>query len=190
VYELISQGGPPYACYFIIRTAVDPISLSPALRSAMREIEPSLSISDFKTLDSVIDEGLASERILARSSSFFAGAALFLAAIGLFGVMSFSVARRTGEIGVRIALGARRASIMWLVVRETLCLTLVGIVAGLGASLSLMRLINSLLFGLEPTDPVAMAAAFTLMLSVSLVAGYLPARKASSVDPMIALRHE
>jgi len=190
VYTLISQSGAPYACYFYVRAAGDPSAIGAAIRDAMREIEPALSVSDFKTLDASIQEGLASEHILASASSFFSGAALLLAAIGLYGVMSFSVTQRTGEIGIRMALGAARSNVAWLVLRESVVLTLIGSAIGLAASLAMTRLLTSLLFGVEPTDPWAMSVAVALMVSVAALAGYIPARRASRIDPMVALRHE
>jgi ABC-type antimicrobial peptide transport system permease subunit len=190
LYQLIAQNGPPFAAYFNIRTAAAPTTLAPAILEAIRGVEPNVAISEVKTLDATIEEGLAQEWILARASGFFAIAALLLAAIGLFGVMSFSVTRRTGEFGIRIALGARRVDIAWLALCEVLLLTLIGVFVGLTASLAMTRLITSLLFGLEPTDPVAMSSAVVLMLAVAVAAGYLPARRASRVNPLIALRHE
>jgi len=190
VYTLISQSGAPYACYFYVRAAGDPAAIGAAIRDAMREIEPALSVSDFKTLDASIQEGLASEHILASASSFFSGAALLLAAIGLYGVMSFSVTQRTGEIGIRMALGAARSNVAWLVLRESVVLTLIGSAIGLAASLAMTRLLTSLLFGVEPTDPWSMSVAVALMVVVAALAGYIPARRASRIDPMVALRHE
>ena len=120
----------------------------------------------------------------------FGALALLVASIGLFGVMSYSVARRTNEIGIRMTLGARTRDVMGLVMRESMVLVAAGVAIGVAAALAASRLIASLLFGLTPSDPLAMAGAITVMLAVSALAGYLPARRATKVDPMVALRCE
>jgi len=122
--------------------------------------------------------------------SFFAGLALLLASIGLYGLMSYGVTRRTREIGVRVALGAQQRSIRWMILRETLTLTLFGIGIGIPSGLAASRLIASMLFGLSPSDLSTIVTACLLLLVVAFVAGYLPARKASSIDPILALRTE
>ena len=123
-------------------------------------------------------------------ASFFGALALALACIGLYGVMSYAVVRRTREIGIRIAMGAQRNSVVWLVLRETLVLIAIGLALGIPAFLSATRYIKSELFGLAPGDPVAISGAILMLLSVAAAAGYVPARRASRVDPMIALRYE
>jgi ABC-type antimicrobial peptide transport system permease subunit len=130
------------------------------------------------------------ERMLAKLSSFFSLLALLLSCVGLYGVMSYDVARRTREIGIRMALGAQRRSVVGLVMRQTMLLVIIGVVIGLGAALASTRLIASLLYGLTPNDPLTIALAGLLLLTVAALAGYLPARRAARVDPMIALRHE
>jgi ABC-type antimicrobial peptide transport system permease subunit len=120
----------------------------------------------------------------------FGGLALLVAAVGLFGVMSYNVARRTNEIGIRMALGARSHDVLRLVMSESMALVVVGLVIGAGAAIAMSRLIASLLFGLAPTDPLAMAGAMSVMLIVSALAGYLPARHAAQVDPMTVLRDQ
>jgi len=131
-----------------------------------------------------------SERVNAMLCSFFAGLALLLASIGLYGLMSYGVTRRTREIGVRVALGAQQRSIRWMILRETLTLTLFGIGIGIPSGLAASRLIASMLFGLSPSDLSTIVTACLLLLVVAFVAGYLPARKASSIDPILALRTE
>jgi ABC-type antimicrobial peptide transport system permease subunit len=133
VYQPIAQSGPPSASYFNVRTGVDPMSLAGAIREAIRGADPNILSPDIKTIEGYVEENLASERILARAAAFFAASALLLAAIGMFGVMSFKVTRRTGEIGIRIALGAQRGNVVWLVLREVLFLTLIGALTGLTA---------------------------------------------------------
>src|SRR5262249_36514577 len=130
------------------------------------------------------------ERLVATLSTFFGLFALLLAALGLYGVMAYTVARRTREIGLRVALGARAGDVVWLVMRETLLLAFIGVVIGLPAALAATRLTEGLLFGLSPTDPWTIAVATVVMIAVATLAGYLPARRAARVDPMVALRYE
>src|SRR5262249_47586769 len=126
----------------------------------------------------------------ARLSSFFGLLALLLVCIGLYGMMSYGVARRTNEIGIRMALGSQRGDVIWMVMRETLLLVIIGVVIGLAASLAANRLIESMLYGLTPNDPTTILLAMLLMTSVAAFAGYLPARRASLIDPLAALRYE
>jgi predicted permease len=186
----LQQPAPLGTASFEVRTAGDPMDLAPAIREAVRQIDSNLPLFDVKTQVQLIREGVVAERLLARASGFFGGIALLLACIGLYGIMSYSVARRTAEIGVRMALGAQRVNVVWLVLRETLLLIALGAVIGLAASLGLTRLITRMLFGLTPNDPIILAAALLLMMIVAAFAGYLPARRASKIDPLIALRHE
>jgi ABC-type antimicrobial peptide transport system permease subunit len=130
------------------------------------------------------------QKLVARLASFFGLLALLLASVGLYGVLSYGVARRTNEIGIRMALGARGRSVLWLVLREALTLVVIGLVLGVGASLALTRTAESLLYELKPNDPLTITLATLLLAAVAVFAGYLPARRASRVDPMIALREE
>jgi ABC-type antimicrobial peptide transport system permease subunit len=123
-------------------------------------------------------------------SSFFGLFALLLASLGLYGVMAYTVTRRTREIGVRMALGAQRNAMLWLALRETLLLTLIGVATGLPAALISSRLTEGLLFGLTPTDPLTITVSTLVMISVAALAGYFPARRAARVDPLVALRHD
>jgi len=143
-----------------------------------------------KTVEQVTGELLVSERVNAMLCSFFAGLALLLASIGLYGLMSYSVTRRTREIGVRVALGAQQRSVRWMILRETLALTLLGVAVGIPSALAVNRLIASMLYGLSPSDLSTIVTACLSLFAVALFAGYLPARKASSIDPMLALRTE
>ncbi len=146
--------------------------------------------SSTKTIAQVISQELVEERVTAMLSGFFAVLALLLASIGLYGLMSYAVTRRTREIGIRVAVGAQRQNVLWLVLRETLTLALLGIAIGIPAALAASRLIASMLFGLSPSDLPTIAAVSLLLLLVALFAGYLPARRASSIDPIVALRTE
>jgi ABC-type antimicrobial peptide transport system permease subunit len=137
-----------------------------------------------------VEGRVAQERLFALAYSLFGGLALLLACIGLFGLMSYNVSRRTNEIGIRMALGAQRSGVVGMVLRESMIMVAVGVLLGLAGAVAAGRLVTSVLFGLSPTDGWTMAAAIALMAVVSLVAGYLPARRASRVDPMVALRYE
>ena len=128
--------------------------------------------------------------MVAQLSTFFGALAVFLACIGIYGLMSYAVSRRTNEIGVRLALGARRSSLLWMVMRESLTLVMIGLVAGLGAALAATRVVASQLYGLKPHDPTTVAVAMCLLLAVAALASFVPARRASQVDPMAALRYE
>ena len=159
-------------------------------RQTAQRIDPNLPIFDMKTMAVVMDESLFVERLVAALSVAFGALATLLAAIGLYGVMSYSVARRTREIGIRMALGAERKSVLWLVLREVALMVLAGVAIGLPIAVALSRVVQSQLFALSAYDPIALAGAAVLLTTVALVAGYLPARRATRVDPMLALRYE
>lgn len=175
---------------FEVRTAGDPTVLVGAIREAVSEVDRNVPLFDVKTQKRQAEQSLAQERLFATLSTFFGSLALLLACIGMYGVMSYAVARRTNEIGIRMALGATGPRVTRMVMRETLLLVVIGVVIGLGATLASTRLIEGMLFGLAPTDPVTISFATLLMIGVAALAGYLPARRASKVDPMIALRYE
>jgi predicted permease len=143
-----------------------------------------------RTVAQTIDAELVEERVTAMLSAFFAALALLLASIGLYGLMSYTVTRRTREIGIRVAVGAQRQVVLWLVLRETLTLALLGIAIGIPSALAATRLIGKMLFGLSPTDVPTITVVSLLLLLVALFAGYLPARRASAIDPIVALRAE
>jgi ABC-type antimicrobial peptide transport system permease subunit len=143
-----------------------------------------------KTMMAVIDDSLFIERMVAALSVAFGALATLLAAIGLYGVMSDSVARRTHEIGIRMALGAERGSVMWLVLEEVALMVGIGVAVGLPLAFALSRLVQSQLFDLSAHDPIALTPAAAILSTVALAAGYLPARRATRIDPMIALRYE
>jgi len=172
------------------RASGNPSTLVAAIRREVRSLDPNLPIFNVKTFADQIDESVSRERLVALISSFFGVFALLLASLGLYGVMAYSVARRAREIGIRMALGARRASVLWLVLRETLFLVLIGIAIGLPTALVATRLTEGLLFGLTATDPLTIALATLVMITIAALAGYIPARRAARVDPMMALRCE
>ncbi len=146
--------------------------------------------TSLKTLTEQVNESLVTERLMAMLSAVFGGLATVRAAMGLYGVMAYVVARRTREIGIRMALGANRGSVVWLVMREVLVLAGVGVFIGLGATLALTRLVESQLFEVKPADPVTLALATIGIAAVAILAGYVPARRATGIDPTTALRFE
>jgi predicted permease len=158
--------------------------------SQIKATDPHLPISFARTLDSLVTDSAANHIALAKLSAFFAGLALLLACIGLYGVMSYAVASRTREIGVRMALGARRGDVMQLVLREGMLLVAVGIAIGISLALACSRLLHTFLFGLNSTDPLSLIAVVSMIGTVAAVAGSIPARRAANVDPMVALRYE
>jgi ABC-type antimicrobial peptide transport system permease subunit len=160
------------------------------LRQAVRRADTGMPIYAVQTMDRTVDEALFNERMLALLSASFGLLATILAAIGLYGVMSYTVARRTREIGIRIALGAERLTVVWMVLREVAFLTVVGIGLGVPAALALSRLVRSQLYGIEPSDPATLVIAATTLAAVGLFAGYIPARRAARVQPVRALRYE
>jgi len=175
---------------FEVRTAGDPTALVSSIRDAVSEVDKNLPLFDVKTQQQQADQSLTQERLFATLSGFFGLLALLLGCIGLYGVMSYAVARRTNEIGIRMALGATAPRVTRMVMRETMVLVTAGVAIGLGTALAATRLIESMLFGLAPNDPLTISLAALLMIAVAALAGYLPARKAAKVDPMIALRYE
>ena len=178
----------PEDLVFSVRTAGDPANVMSALRAAVSAADPNIPIVTVETQISTIERRFAQEKVLAQAYTLFGGIALFVAAIGLFGLMSYNVSRRTREIGIRMAMGAQRKEVLSLVLRESMVLVIAGIAIGIAGALGAGRFVASQLFGLEPTDPTTMMAAIVVMLAVSAAAGYLPARRAARVDPMVALQ--
>jgi len=175
---------------FEVRYSGDPKAIVAEVRRDIGEVDRTLPVSYQSTLAQLVDQSVASESLIARLTSVFGLLAVFLACIGIYGLMSYAVARRTSEIGIRMALGAERRKVLWLVMRESLILVGIGLALGLPAALAVERLVSTMLYGLQPTDPVSIIGAATLLLAFAVLAGYLPARKASLVDPMVALRYE
>jgi predicted permease len=162
----------------------------PAVRSAIAEANPNVLVNATSTLTQQVEESTSNQRLIAKLSSFFGVLAAFLVCIGIYGLLSYAVARRTSEIGVRMALGARRSNVLWLILREILVLVAVGIAIGVPLALEGNRLVSKLLYGLSPADPASLFAAIAMLAAVALLAGYLPARRASRVEPTVALRCE
>jgi predicted permease len=173
-----------------VRTTMDPNLLTSAVRSKVREMDANLPVFDMRTTEVAIKNSLTTERMIASLSAVFGVLATLLAIIGLYGVMSYVVAQRTREVGIRMALGADHGRVIWLVMREVLILVTVGVTVGFGASLALTRVVQSQLFGLTPHDPLTLSFAIGALAIVACAAGYVPALRASRLDPMAALRYE
>jgi predicted permease len=200
-YDSVRDAAPPtmYVPYqqtrvgspvFEVRTAGLPTSAAGAVREAVRQIDPNLPLMDVSTQIEQVEQRFMQEKLFAQAYTLFGALALLLAAIGLFGLMSYNVSRRTNEIGIRMALGAQRRDVLRLVMRESMILVAIGVVAGLAIALGAGHLVTTLLYGLPPTDLISIALATGVMVLVSGVAGYIPARRASRVDPMVALHYE
>ena len=175
---------------FALRTSIAPKALIPTLRRAVREVDPKLPILSIQTQAVQIDKTLFEQRLIADLSSLFGILALVLACVGLYGVVSYGVAQRTNEIGIRLALGAERRDILLLVLKQGMVMTLIGLALGVMGAAVLTRLIKAFLYGVKPMDFVTFAGGSLLLLAVELMASYLPARRATKVDPMVALRYE
>jgi len=173
-----------------VRTEAAPVSFFSMLRRAVREVDASVPMYEMRTLDQQVEISLVTERLLATLSSVFGILATLLAAIGLYGVMAFMVARRTREMGIRMALGATGGSVVWLVMQEVILLAAAGLAIGLASALGLTRLVEAQLFGVRPTDIATLILAALGIAGVAMLAGYLPARRATAIDPMRALRFE
>jgi putative ABC transport system permease protein len=174
----------------LVRTAPKPLSVSRGVENALRDVDPNLPIGEVRSMEEVLSLSIAFERFLMTLMTVFAGLALALASVGIYGVISYSVSQRTHEVGVRMALGATRGIVLQMIVRQGLRLTLIGTAIGLLGALGLTRILKSMLFGVKPTDPVAFVAVSTLLAALALLASYIPARRATKVDPMVALRYE
>ncbi|MDQ2867494.1 MAG: FtsX-like permease family protein [Verrucomicrobiota bacterium] len=173
----------------VVRTAVsDPGALAPSLRRELALVDPNLPLTNVRVFDEYISRSLARPRFNALLLSIFAGVALLLTAIGIYGVMAYSVAQRTNEIGIRIALGAAHASIFRLIVGQAMLLVGVSVALGVAGSFAATRLLNSMLFGIGAWDPLTFALIVLLVIAIAFLASWLPARRATRVDPVVALR--
>jgi putative ABC transport system permease protein len=175
---------------FVIRTSGDPLELAPAVRRQIRALDPEQPVSDVRSMNQVMADTVARARFNTLLLALFAGLATLLAAVGIFGVMNYSLALRTREIGLRMALGAQNRQVLMLMLKQGLLLTVIGTVIGIAGALALTRLLSSLLFGVSAADPATFAGIVLLLMLVSLIACYLPARRATRIDPMMALRSE
>jgi predicted permease len=175
---------------FYVRTQQDPLLISSALREAVRQIDANLPVYELKTVARVVDENLFAERVVAALSASFGGLAAILAALGIYGVLSYVVVQRTREIGIRLALGAATGHVRGLVFKEVAWMVLAGALAGIPLAYGLARLSESLLFGVQASNPLVYAASLAAIMAVAFIACYIPSRRATRIDPMVALRHE
>ena len=192
-YYPIFQTAPKdifYAPTFELRHAGPAAGLTQAIRAAVSRVDPGLTMFGVRTLEDQTQNSFARERLLALLTTYFGAFAVLLACIGLYGLMSYGVTQRTAEMGLRMALGARPSAVRWLVVRESAWTVIGGAIAGLAGTAAVVRLLRSQLFGVQPDDPVALAGATALLLTMAFAAAYLPARRAAQIDPLTALRHE
>jgi predicted lysophospholipase L1 biosynthesis ABC-type transport system permease subunit len=188
-YRPVAQTPSPTRT-IIVRAADDPEPLLPAIADAVHAIDPRLAIRELTTQRGHLDEYVSDERTFAVAASFFGALSLLVSAIGLFGLMSYSVGRRTREIGIRMALGAAPRTVLTGVMRETVALVSAGVAIGVAVALASSRFVSGLVFGLTPTDPLSIAGSAVVLVLVAAVAGYLPARRAAGVRPLQALRAE
>jgi putative ABC transport system permease protein len=199
-HRSLAEGQPFPAMYFptletgrenlVIRTHGDPLSIVGAVRKEVQAIDPDQPIAAVKPMTEWVDSSVATPRYRTTLLALFAALAMILAATGIYGVMSYSVAQRTHEIGVRMALGARRADVLKLVVRQGMLLTIAGVIVGLLGAFALTRVMSSLLFGVTTKDPITFVAVAVLLVAVAFLACFIPARRATKVDPLVALRYE
>jgi ABC-type antimicrobial peptide transport system permease subunit len=173
-----------------VRTSIPAAQLIPSIRSVIREVDPVLAVADIRTMNQRVADANAGRRFQTFLLAVFAGMALFLAAVGLYGLMAYAVKQRTAEIGVRIALGAQRRDVLKLILGQGIMLTIAGLAVGLIAALAMTRVLVSLLYGVVPSDPVTFIIVPLVLVAISLLACYVPARRAMRVDPMVALRYE
>jgi putative ABC transport system permease protein len=179
-------GGPVLA----VRTAIDPLTVAPAIRTAIRRLDAELPVPQFQTMEQIVDESVAQRRFQMSLILLFALAALVLASLGIYGVVSYSVALRTNELGIRMALGARGADILIMILRQAMLPVAAGLCGGLVASLAAGRLLAGLLYGVTPADRVTIASVVLTLAAVAAFASFIPARRATHGDPLAALRYE
>jgi predicted permease len=181
-------GEASYTESFMLRTTGDPAKMTESVRLALQQMDPSLPILGIRTIGDLTDHFVTNEQLVSRLCATFSALAVLLAAIGLYGVMSYTVVRRTNEIGIRIALGAQTGNVLWMVLRESLVLLVVGLALGLPIAIGGLHYLQSQLYQLSASDPVTMAGSVFIIAAVTVIAAWLPARRASHVDPMVALR--
>jgi putative ABC transport system permease protein len=182
---------PTWGATLVIKTDVsDPLSLTSAVRNEVKKIDSELPLTNIATMDDRLSKAVAQPRFRTGLIALFAVVALVLACVGIYGVISYSVTLRTREIGIRMALGAQRGDVLWMVIGQAIALAAIGVALGLSASYALTSLMTALLFGVKPTDPMIFVATAAILSTTALIAAYLPARRATKVDPLVALRYE
>jgi len=190
LYDSALQNLPRGAMQFLVRTAGDPVPMTKAMREAIRRVDSTLPVVNMSTQAERVENRFSQERLFANAYSLFGALALVLACTGLFGVMSYNVARRTNEIGIRMALGARAFDVIRMILGECWLLIGLGVAIGVGTALGAGRWVAQVLFGITPTDVTTLVGATLLIVTVASLAGFLPARRAAKVDPLVALHHE
>jgi len=193
VYVPYAQAPRPFFLSFmtvVARTDSDPLSMASTLRRAVQSVDPDMPVFDVASMEQLVYKSVASPRLNALLMACFSALALALAVAGIYGVMSYSVAQRTHEIGIRVALGAGHEDVLRMVLRQGMRLAVIGLAMGAAAALVLTRLITSVLYGVHPNDPTTFVLVGLMLAAVAAVASYLPARRATRVDPMVALRYE
>lgn len=180
----------PRSLEVLVRTAGPPLAIVPQVRSLLRELDPDMPITQLRTVDQALAEAMATRRFVMQLLAGFAALALLLAAVGIYGVLSYLIGQRTRELGIRMALGASRPAVRALVLKQALVHVLPGVVLGAAGAFGLTRLLRSQVFGVSPTDPVTFVGMTLMLVVVALLASWLPARRATRVDPMIALSAE
>jgi predicted permease len=187
-FYLPSVVHPPQTAYLVLRTRTNPLRYAGAIRKAVLAVDRDQPISDIKTMESVLTSNFGQRRLTMWLLGSFAGVALLLSIVGIYGVIAYSVARRTQEVGIRRALGAQQADILRLVLRQGLSLSLAGIAIGVGGAFALTRVMKGMLFHVTATDPATFTGIAILFILVAFAASYIPARRAARIDPMVALR--
>jgi len=185
-----SLQGPFRTMSIVVRSTVEPISLVSAVRQAVAEVDKTVPVADFETMERIVSESVMQPRFNMVLLSLFSAIALLLSAAGIYGVTAYTVTQRTHELGIRIALGAQLGDVLRLILKQGVAVILIGLAIGLIAAFMLTRLLKSLLFGITATDPLTFVAIASLLSIVALVACYIPARRATKVDPLVALRYE
>ena len=189
VYVPYAQA-PFWGANVVVKSTLSPSSVAATIRQEVQKIDKDLPVTDVAMMPDIIEASVAQPRFRTFLLGLFGAMALVLAATGIFGVISYSVSRRTNEIGIRVALGASRGTILRMVLRETLLLTFAGLAVGLPCALAASRLLGNMLFGVSASDPATLAIVAITLAAVAALAAYIPARRAMRVDPMVALRYE
>jgi len=174
----------------IIRTTADPVNLTAAVRSQVQALDPNQPVYNVSTMERTLDQSLVTQRLSMTLLAILASLALILAAVGIYGVMSYMVTQRSHEIGIRMAIGAQRRDVFKMVIGRGMILAVIGVAFGLVGAFGLTRLMATMLYGVEPTDPATFVSIAALLIGVALVACYVPGRRATKVDPLVALRYE
>ena len=177
-----------YFSNFSVRYTGDPAPVITAVRNAITQVNPQIVVSNVSTLAESVDGSIATQKLIAQLSAFFGALAVFLACIGIYGLLSYAVLRRTNEIGIRLALGAQTRTLRWMVLRESIVLLTIGLALGLPIALASTGILRNLLYQLSPSDPWTFAASVLIVAAMTILAAWLPARRATKVDPMVALR--